>query len=156
MKGNAEVIAVLNRLLSDEFCAIHTYVLHAEMCENWGYKRLAGLIMKSALDEMKHAEKHIERMLFLDGAPDVYTIERQLVGASVQELLETQLGMERAAIAAYNEGIKVADKAGDAGSRELFEHILVDEEQHELFLESQLGIIRAVGVANYLSEQLKQ
>ncbi len=156
MKGNPEVIAVLNRLLADEFCAIHTYVLHSEMCENWGYHRLATLIRKAALDEMKHAEQHIERILFLEGTPDVYSLERKPVGATVPELLETQWRMEQAAIAAYNEAIVVADKAADAGSRELFEHILTDEERHELFLRSQLEIIQTAGLGNYLSEQLKE
>lgn len=156
MKGNAKVIAALQGVLADEFTAIHTYILHAEMCENWGYKRLAQLIRKDAIDEMKHAESHIERILFLDGAPDVYKIDRMKVGANVRELLETELGMERAAIAAYNDGVKVCQTAGDGGTREQFEHILVDEERHELFLESQLEMIETIGLAAYLAEQMKE
>lgn len=155
MKGNAEVIAVLNSLLADEFTAIHTYILHAEMCENWGYKRVAGLIRKDAIEEMRHAESHIERILFFDGAPEVYKLEKMTIGDNVRALLETELGMERGAIAAYNKAIKTADAVGDAGSRELFEHILKDEERHELFLESQIEMIDAMGIANYLSEQMK-
>ena len=156
MKGNANVIAVLNSLLADEFTAIHTYILHAEMCENWGYKRLAGLIRKGAIEEMGHAESHIERILFFDAPPEVYALERMKIGDNVRALLETELGMERGAIAAYNKAIKTAEAAGDAGSRELFEHILKDEERHELFLESQLEMIETVGIANYLSEQMKE
>ncbi len=155
MKGNAEVIAVLNSVMADEFTAIHTYMLHAEMCDNWGYKRLAGLIRKDAIEEMRHAESHIERILFLDGAPDVFKLDRMTIGDNVRALLEAELGMERGAIAAYNKAIKTADAAGDAGSRELFEHILKDEERHELFLESQVEMIEAMGIANYLSEQMK-
>lgn len=156
MKGNADVIAVLNFLLADELTAVHTYILHAEMCENWGYKRLAALIRKSAIEEMRHAESHIERILFFDGAPDVYTLERMKIGDNARALLETELGMERGAVAAYNKAIKTAEAAGDAGSRELFEHILKDEERHELFLESQIGMIETVGIASYLSEQMKE
>jgi bacterioferritin len=155
MKGNAEVLAVLNFLLADEFTAIHTYILHAEMCDNWGYKRLAGLIRKGAIEEMGHAETHIERILFFDGSPEVFTLERKKIGDNVRALLETQLGMERGAIAAYNKAIKTCDAAGDAGTREILEHILKDEERHELFLESQIAMIETVGIANYLSEQMK-
>jgi bacterioferritin len=155
MKGNPEVLTHLNRLLADEFCAIHTYVLHSEMCENWGYRRLAGLILKGAMEEMKHAESHIERLLFLDAIPDVYTLERQKVGANVKELLATEHEMEKGAIAAYNQAIRVAEKVGDNGSREMFERILKEEEEHALFLESQLEQIQAMGLAGYLAEQLK-
>jgi bacterioferritin len=154
MKGNEEVIAVLNGLLADELTAIHTYILHSEMCENWGYKKLAGLIRKDAREEMMHAEKHMERVLFFDAIPDVYKVDRMPVGNTVPELLETQLGMERAAIQAYNNGIAVALRAGDNGTKEYLEKILHDEEAHELFLDSQLEQIRTMGLAQYLSQQM--
>lgn len=156
MKGNAEVIAAVNGLLADEFCAIHSYILHAEMCENWGYTRLASLIRKDAIEEMGHAEKHLERILFFEGEADVYTIERKPVPKTVQEILQIEHGMEMEAIAAYNRGIETARKAGDAGTREYLEHILQDEEHHELFLRSQLNLMETVGAQNYLAEQVKK
>lgn len=154
MKGKPEVIATLNRLLADEFTAIHTYVLHSEMCEHWGYDRLAAMIRKDAIQEMRHAEKHMERILYLEGEPDAYTLDRMPVGKSVIELIKTQLGMERAAIAAYNKGVETAQAAGDSGTRDYLEKILKDEEQHELFLQTQLELIEAVGLQNYLAEQI--
>lgn len=155
MKGNADVIAVLNRLLADEFTAIHTYVLHAEMCDNWGYKRLASLIMKDAREEMAHAEKHLERILFFDSVPEVYTIERQPVGKTVAELLEAEHGLEVGAVKAYNDAIALALKAGDNGTREMLAVILQDEERHEDFLRTQLDLIKALGAEAYLAEQMK-
>jgi bacterioferritin len=155
MKGNADVIATLNHLLADEFTAIHTYVLHAEMCDNWGYKRLASFIMKDAIDEMGHAEKHLERLLFLEGEPDAYTLQRVPVGKNVMELLESEAKLERGAIAAYNAAIATAAKAADNGSREHFEKILRDEEGHELFLRTQLEMIRTLGLPAYLAEQMQ-
>ena len=154
MKGNADVIATLNGLLADEFTAIHTYVLHAEMCRNWGYYRLGGLIMKDARQEMGHAEKHLERILYLDGEPDVYKLDRMPVGKTVKELLETQLGMERAAVASYNKAVTQARNAGDTGTAEYLETILQDEEEHEHFLETQLELIQTLGAERYLAEQM--
>lgn len=155
MKGNANVIAVLNRLLADELTAIHTYTLHSEMCESWGYTRLASSIMKDAREEMAHAGKHMERILFFDSVPDVYTIERQPVGKTVAELLEAEHGLEVGAIAAYNKAIGIARKAGDNGTCDLLEQILKDEERHEDFLRTQLEMLKTLGAA-YLAEQMKE
>ncbi len=156
MKGNADVIATLNRLLADEFTAIHTYTLHSEMCNNWGYKRLAALIMKDARDEMHHAEKHMERILFFDSTPEVYTIQRVPVGKSVAEILETEHGLELDAIKAYNDAVALARNAGDNGTREMLAAILHDEEEHEYFLRKQLDMIKSLGAEVYLSEQMKK
>jgi bacterioferritin len=155
MKGNADVIATLNRLLADEFTAIHTYTLHSEMIDNWGYKRLAALIMQDAREEMAHAEKHMERILFFDSVPEVYNIERQPVGNTVAELLEAEHGLELGAITAYNEAIALATKSGDNGTREYLAEILRDEERHEDFLRTQIDLMKAVGAASYLSEKMK-
>ncbi len=155
MKGNAAVIQELNAALSSELSAIAQYMVQAEMCANWGYNRLSGLTKKRAIEEMHHAEGLIERILFLDGTPEVAVALKPKIGATVQEHLQLDLADELDAVKQYNNSVAVCDKLGDAGSRELFEHMIQDEERHADFLESQLEVIRQIGIAGYLTEQMK-
>lgn len=155
MRGNDKVIEQLNAALSAELTAIAQYMVQAEMCQNWGYERLGELTKKRALEEMKHAEGLIERILFLDGTPAVNVALLPKIGANVKEHLEIDLKDELEAVEQYNNAVKVCIGAADAGSRELFEHMIQDEERHADFLEAQLHSIQEMGIANYLSEQLK-
>jgi bacterioferritin len=155
MKGNEKVIACLNSALHEELTAIHQYMLDAEMCANWGYSRLASLIQKQAIDEMKHAERLMERILFLDGTPEMGGNFTVVPAASVQALFEQQLKMELAAVQEYNASAKTCQEAGDNGSKELFESLLKDEENHVDFLESQLTLIQQAGLDNYLAQQIR-
>lgn len=155
MKGNETVIARLNAALHDELTAVHQYMLDAEMCENWGFSRLASLIQKQAIGEMKHAERLMERILFLEGAPEMGGHFDIKASASVPDLLRRQLEMERGAVAAYNASAKICQEAGDNGSKELFEALLKDEEGHTDFLETQLGVIEQTGLENYLAQQIR-
>ena len=156
MRGEAEVLAVLQEALTDELGAVHTYILHAEMCENWGYKRLAGLTTKRAIEEMKHAEKLIARILYLEGAPDVQSLPKILVGKSVEDQLAEGLQSEQGAMVSYNHGIATCAKAGDQGSADLLKSNLLDEERHADYLETQLSIIKDLGLANYLAEEMAE
>ncbi len=154
MKGNEKVIAKLNFLLADELTAISQYMVQAEMCANWGYNRLAEVIEKRAIDEMKHAEKHIGRILFLEGMPIVSNLNPMHIGDTVEKQLNNDWQSESGAIAAYNEAIKLAAEAGDNGTRELLEDILKDEEDHIDWIEAQLDQIKQMGIQVYLAEQL--
>ena len=156
MRGNDKVIAQLNEALRAELLAINQYFLHGEMCENWGYHRLGGLIKKQAIDEMKHAEEFIERILFLDGAPNLGMGLPLKVGKSVKEQVESDLALEMEAIAQYNAAVKVCVAEGDNTSRELFERVLKDEEKHTDFLEAQVHMIQEVGLQNYLAQQMHE
>src|SRR5215470_2898232 len=135
MKGNPKVIALLNQALKEELTAINQYFLHAEMCENWHYGRLADHVKKESIDEMKHAEALIERILFLDGTPNMTELMKLTIGANVKEQLESDLKLEIDAVAMYNHAVKVAREEGDNISRELFERLLKDEEGHVDWLE---------------------
>jgi len=154
MKGNDKVIALLNAGLSDEMSASVQYIVQAEMCDNWGYARLAALTKGRAIEEMRHAERLIERVLFLDGTPNVTVPLTPKVGASVPEQLEIDLGDETNAIRMYNDAVKICSDFGDAGSRDLFESLLHDEERHADSLEAQLSSIKTLGLGPYLSQQL--
>lgn len=154
MRGSENVIQELNSALSAELTAIVQYIVHAEMCDNWGYHRLGAYIKKQAIDEMRHAEGVIERILFLEGTPQVGVGLKPEVGPSVKAQLENDLRAERDAVRQYNAAVAVCAKAGDNASRELFERMVKDEEQHTLFLESQLGMIKEMGLENYLAEQM--
>jgi bacterioferritin len=154
MKGNKKVIATLNDLLADELTAINQYIVHSEMCHNWGYERLHKLVEKRAIDEMKHAEKLIARVLFLEGIPVVTKLNQVHIGATVEAQLKNDSISEVDAIKAYNDGIKLCVELGDNGSRELLESILKDEENHIDWLEAQLDQIKQMGIQNYLVEQL--
>jgi bacterioferritin len=152
MRGNAEVIAQLNLALKEELSAINQYFLHAEMCHNWGYHKLGGYIRKQSIDEMKHAEEIIERLLFLDGTPKMEYMDLN-VGANVKEQLEADLKLEENAVKMYNNAVKVARDAGDDASRDLFSKLLRDEEEHVDWLEAQVQQIKDMGYERYLSNQ---
>ena len=152
MRGNDTVIAQLNQALREELTAINQYFLHAEMCHNWGYHRLGDYIRKQSIDEMKHAEALLERILFLDAVPKMEYMELS-VGANVRAQLEADLKLEHNAVAMYNKCIQVARENGDDQSRELFSTLLKDEEEHVDWLEAQLHQIGEMGYERYLSNQ---
>ncbi|KAF0109151.1 MAG: bacterioferritin [Anaerolineaceae bacterium] len=154
MKGNDKIIAKINFLLADELTAISQYMVHAEMCDNWGYKHLAEAIEKRAIGEMKHAEKHIGRLLFLEGRPIVSELNKMHIGDTVEQQHKNDWDAENVAIKAYNEAIQLAVEVGDNGTRELFEAILKDEEDHIDWIEAQLDQIKQMGLPAYLAEQL--
>jgi bacterioferritin len=156
MQGNPKVIAALNEALKEELVAINQYFLHAEMCENWKYTKLAAHIKKESIDEMKHAEALIERILFLDGAPSLTEPMQLSVGGNVQAQLESDLKLEIDAVAMYNRFVALARTEGDNGSRELFERLLKDEEGHVDWLEAQVHQIRELGYPRYLTQQLRE
>lgn len=156
MKGNEKIIALLNDLLADELTAISQYMVHSEMCANWGYKKLHEQTEKRAIDEMKHAEKLIGRILFLEGQPVVSQLNKINIGASVEAQLKRDLEAEAGAIKAYNDGIRLCLELGDNGSRELIEDNLEDEEEHLDWLEAQLDQINQMGLQNYLLAQLSE
>jgi bacterioferritin len=156
MKGDAKIIQFLNQLLKAELTAINQYFLHAEMCENWGYQRLAKLIKKESIEEMTHAEKLMERILYLDGTPNMTDYFKINIGATVEAQLKNDLQLEYDAVKRLNEGIKLCLAAGDNGSRDLAQKILDDEEHHIDWLEGQLHAIGEMGIANYLAQQLKE
>jgi bacterioferritin len=155
MKGDSRIIDLLNEVLTGELTAINQYFLHARMCRNWGYKRLDEKIYKESIDEMKHADKLIERVLFLDGLPNVQRLGKINVGQSVPEILKNDLAIEMVAIPLLNKGIQLCRDAGDNGSEDLLTHILTSEEEHVDWLEAQLELIKQVGESNYLAQQIK-
>jgi bacterioferritin len=153
MKGNEKIIENLNFLLEDELTAINQYIVHSEMCANWGYERLHKSIEKRAVEEMKHAEKLIARILFLDGIPVVASLNKLKIGALVENQLKNDLLAEDHTLKIYNEGIHLATKLNDSGTRELLEAILLEEEKHIDWLEAQLSQIKHMGIQNYLADQ---
>jgi len=154
MKGNEKVIANLNFLLADELTAINQYMVHSEMCEDWGYHRLHEATEKRAITEMKHAEKLIGRIIFLEGVPVVSNLNPIHIGPEIEKQLENDLQAEKGAVREYNKGILLAVEIGDNGTRALLESILTDEEEHLDWLESQLDQVRQMGIQTYLSEQI--
>lgn len=154
MKGNEKIIVTLNSLLADELTAVSQYMVQAEMCANWGYEKLSGIIEKRAIDEMKHAEKHIARILFLEGMPIVSKLNAMHIGETIEAHHKNDWDAEHEAILAYNAGIKQATEVGDNGTRELLEGILKDEEAHIDWIEAQLDQIKQMGIQAYLSEQM--
>jgi bacterioferritin len=153
VKGDPKVIEQLNAALSSELSAIAQYMVQAEMCFNWSYGRLGGLTKKRAIEEMRHAEGLIERLLFLDSVPVVSVALQPRIGSTIQEHLEIDLKDELEAVVQYNEVVKICSAAGDAGTRELFERMILDEERHADFLESQSQAIQDMGLPNYLAQQ---
>jgi bacterioferritin len=154
MKGNAQVINQLNARLAEELTAVNQYFVHAEMCENWRYKKLHDMIFKRSIDEMKHAEKLIARILFLDGIPIVSKLNKMYIGSEIPKMFKNDHAAEAAAISGYNESIRVAVEFGDNGSRELLESILKEEEEHIDLIEAQIEQISQMSVQNYLVEQI--
>jgi bacterioferritin len=155
MQGNQKVIAALNEALKEELTAINQYFLHAEMCENWHYQRLAEHIRKESIDEMRHAEALIERILFLDGIPNMTELMQLSVGSNIRSQLESDLKLEVNAVAMYNRFVQLAREEGDNASRELFERLLKDEEGHVDWLEAQVYQIQEMGYERYLSQQIR-
>ena len=156
MKGNEKIIALLNDFLADELTAISQYMVHSEMCANWGYDKLHKAVEKRAIGEMKHAEKLIGRILFLEGQPVVSHLNQMNIGATVESQLKYDLDAEAGAIKAYNDGIRLCLELGDNGSRELIEDNLEDEEEHLDWLEAQLDQINQMGLQNHLLAQVKE
>ena len=154
MKGNDKIIEALNARLAEELTAINQYFVHAEMSENWGYERLHSMIRKRSIDEMKHAEKLIARILFLEGRPIVSKLNKMNIGKEVSEFHANDHTAEEEAIRGYNESIRLAVEIGDNGTRELLESILKEEEEHIDLIEAQLDQIKQMGVKNYLVEQI--
>jgi bacterioferritin len=154
MQGDKKVIEQLNAALSSELTAIVQYMAQSEMCQNWGYKRLGDLTKARAIEEMRHAEGLIERIIFLDALPAVNVGLKPQLGSKVEEQMQINLKDELGAVREYNEAVNVCVKSGDDGSRTLFEHMIKDEERHADFLESQLHAIKEMGIGPYLAQQL--
>jgi bacterioferritin len=154
MKGNRELIDALNDILTGELTAINQYFIHAKMCANWGYRRLAGVNREESIGEMKHADELIERILFLAGVPNVQRLGKVRVGETVPEQLELDYALEQEAIPRLNKAIGLAVKVKDNGTRELLEEILTSEDEHVDWLEAQLELIKQVGEQNYLAQQI--
>ena len=156
MKGHEKVIEALNDLLSDELTAINQYMVHSEMCKDWGFDRLHELIEKRAIDEMRHAEAHIGRILFLEGQPVVSRYKEILIGSTVAEMIKNDELAELDAIKAYNDAIALARELGDEGTAELLVNILQDEEDHLDWAEEQQDQIEQMGLENYLAQQVEE
>lgn len=154
MKGHDEVIELLNEVLTAELTAINQYFIHAKMCENWGFKQLADFTRAESIDEMRHAEAIMERILYLDGVPNVQRMFKVNVGETVKEQFECDLEVEKQAIDRLRRGIELCYEKSDHGSRDLLQKILVGEEEHADWLETQLDLIDRLGEKNYLSEKL--
>jgi bacterioferritin len=154
VKGHDQVIQLLNDVLTAELTAINQYWIHARMCENWGYKRLWDKVRAESLGEMKHADRLVERILYLEGMPNLQKLGKVNVGQTVKEQFRLDLEVEKAAIKALNAGIETSRNLGDNGTRELLESILEGEEEHANWLEAQLTLIEQVGEANYLAQQI--
>jgi bacterioferritin len=156
MKGKPEVLKVLQEMLKEELGAINQYIMHSEMCENWGYERLAKHIKKESINEMTHAEKLVERILFLEGSPSLSELPKLNIGKDVKQQLENDLVLEKGAVADYNEAVATCRKAGDNASADFLKVILADEEGHVDFIEEQLGLIEQIGLQNYLAQQIDE
>lgn len=156
MKGDKKIIEILNDVLTAELTAINQYFVHAEMCENWGYERLVKVVRKHSIGEMKHAEEVIERILFLEGIPNVQRLGKINLGENVPEMLKLDYQLELDALPRLNKGIEVCRELGDNNSRHLLEEILEDEEEHVDWIEAQLSLIEQVGAQNYLAQQIKE
>jgi len=156
MKGDKKVIEILNDVLTAELTAINQYFVHGEMCDNWGYDRLHDAIRKHSIGEMKHAEEVIERILFLEGIPNMQRLGKINIGENVPEQLRLDHALEADAIKRLNEGIEACRNDDDNNSRHLLEEILEDEEEHIDWIESQLSLLEQVGVQNYLAQQIHE
>lgn len=154
MQGEQRIIDILNDVLTAELTAVNQYFIHAKMCDNWGYKRLGEYVLHESIDEMRHADKLIERILFLEGVPNMQRLNPVRVGETVPEQFRLDLEVEYAAIKRLNDGISVCVEVGDNATRSLLESILVSEEEHADWLETQLEALSSVGEGNYLAQQL--
>ncbi len=156
MKGNEKLIQNLDQLLADELTAVNQYIVHSEMCANWGYDRLHESVEKRAIEEMKHAEKLIARIIFLEGAPTVSKLNAIHIGQDVPKQFQSDLAAEVQAVGNYNAAIHLADEVGDAATRTLLEEIVRDEDAHVDWLEEQLDQVAQMGAAVYLSTQTRE
>ena len=155
MKGADQVVAALNDVLTAELTAVNQYFLHARMCENWGYERLWKKIREESIGEMRHADRLIERILYLEGVPNVQKLAKINVGQTVPEQFRLDLEVEKASIKSLNQGVELCRKLEDNGSRHLLEEILRESEEHANWLEAQLTLIQQVGEGAYLAEQIR-
>jgi bacterioferritin len=156
MKGSPRVVDLLNEVLTAELTAINQYFLHGEMCRNWGYERLYETVRKHSMDEMKHAENLIERILYLEGIPNVQRLGKINIGETVSEQLASDLKLETEAVARVNRSLQICGEEGDHGSRQLLEQILKSEEEHINWLEAQHQLVRQVGEQGYLAQQIHE
>ncbi len=154
MKGDSRLIEALNEILTGELTGINQYFIHAKMCDNWGYDRIADKVRGESIEEMKHAEDLIERILHLEGVPNMQRLEKVKVGEKVPEQFRLDLELEKVAVGRFNKAIGLAVELGDNTTREMLEEMLVSEEKHLHWLETQLELIRQVGEANYLAQQI--
>lgn len=154
MEGNNKIVEILNLRLAEELTAVNQYIVHAEMCGNWGYSKLHDAIEKRAIHEMKHAGKIIERILYLEGRPNVSTLNPINIGKDVEGQFRSDYQSEKLAVNSYNESIKACVEAGDNGTRELFKANLLDEEGDIDWLEAQMDQIKQMGIQTYLSQQI--
>ncbi|MGD0678307.1 MAG: bacterioferritin [Polyangiaceae bacterium] len=155
MKGDPQIIDLLNDVLTGELTAVNQYFLHAKICLNWGYTHLGKKIYEESIDEMKHADRLIERVLFLEGLPNLQRLGKLAIGQTVVEILKNDLAFETQTVPRLNRGIQACRDAGDNGSESLLVRILVDSESHVDWLESQLELIGQIGEQNYLSQQFR-
>ena len=156
MKGDKLVIQHLNKILGNELVAINQYFLHARMYEDWGLNKLGKHEYRDSIDEMKHDDTHIKRILFLEGLPNQQDLGRLMIGENTREMLECDLRLEHAGVADLKAAIAYCESCGDYGSRELLEDILEAEEEHIDWLETQLGLIEKLGIENYLQSQMDE
>ncbi len=154
MKGDAKVIEILNEVLTAELTAVNQYFIHAKMCANWGYMELASYTKAESIDEMRHAEQMIDRVLFLEGVPNMQRYFKLRIGKSVKEQFENDLALEVEAVKRLNNGVKTCVEVGDNTSRQILEKILAEEEHHIDWLETQLQVIESIGLERYLSQKL--
>jgi bacterioferritin len=156
MKGDPRILDMLNDILTGELTAINQYFLHAKMCLNWGYEYLGKKIYAESIDEMKHADRLVERILFLDGLPNLQKLGKLTIGQNVVEVLRNDLAYETQTIPRFNKGIQLARDVGDNGTEDLLTHILVESEHHVDWLESQIELVTQVGESNYLAQQIRK
>lgn len=155
MQGNPRIIDLLNEVLTGELTAVSQYFLHAKMCLNWGFERLGKRIYDESLDEMKHAQRLVDRILFLDGLPNLQRLGKLTIGQTVVEILKNDLALELHTVPRLNDGIRLCRGEGDNASEDLLMKILVDSEGHVDWLESQLELVRQAGEQNYLAQQIR-
>jgi len=156
MQAKASIVDLLNQLLTGELTASHQFIAHAKMCKQWGYERLAEKVEHEAHDELSHAGEYIERILFLEGTPDLQSLQKLSIATSVKAQFDADMVLEKEAVARLNAGIDLARKQGDNGTEALLTKILVSEESHVVWLEAQQKQIADIGIQNYLAEQIKK